>query len=193
VRTHAAIDSALDGILFIDEAYSLAGRGAEDFGSEAIETLLKRMEDDRDRLIVIVAGYTGPMEQFIASNPGLESRFTNYLNFPDYSAEELAEIFHRMAAQSGLVGAPETAAAVLALCRKLVATRTEHFGNAREMRNLFEAAVRNQSTRLVNSGQCDRDALTTLLPEDLPAEFGAAMSAPPETRPTVSRIAPRPG
>ena len=116
VRTHAVIDSALDGILFIDEAYSLAGRGAEDFGSEAIETLLKRMEDDRDRLIVIVAGYTGPMEQFIASNPGLESRFTNYLNFPDYPPEELAEIFHRMAAQSGLVCSPETATAVLALC-----------------------------------------------------------------------------
>ncbi len=177
VRTHAAIDSALDGILFIDEAYSLAGRGAEDFGSEAIETLLKRMEDDRDRLIVIVAGYTGPMEQFIASNPGLESRFTNYLNFPDYSVEELAEIFRRMAAQSGLVCVPDTAAAVLALCRKLVAVPTDHFGNAREMRNLFEAAVRNQSTRLVTSGQCDRDALTTLLPEDLPAEFG-----PPENR-----------
>jgi SpoVK/Ycf46/Vps4 family AAA+-type ATPase len=103
VRTHAAIDSALDGILFIDEAYALAGRGAEDFGNEAIETLLKRMEDDRDRLIVIVAGYTGPMEQFIASNPGLESRFTNYLKFPDYEPAELAEIFHRMAAQSGLV------------------------------------------------------------------------------------------
>jgi len=108
VRTHAVIDSALDGILFIDEAYSLAGRGAEDFGSEAIETLLKRMEDDRDRLIVIVAGYNDPMKQFIASNPGLESRFTNYLNFPDYQPAELLEIFHRMAAQSGLVCAPET-------------------------------------------------------------------------------------
>ena len=108
VRTHAVIDSALDGILFIDEAYLLAGRGAEDFGSEAIETLLKRMEDDRDRLIVIVAGYNEPMKQFIASNPGLESRFTNYLNFPDYQPEELLEIFRRMAAQSGLVCAPET-------------------------------------------------------------------------------------
>ena len=193
VRTHAAIDSALDGILFIDEAYSLAGRGAEDFGSEAIETLLKRMEDDRDRLIVIVAGYTGPMEQFISSNPGLESRFTNYLSFPDYSPEELAEIFNRMAAQSGLVCSPETADAVLALCKKLYAARNEQFGNAREMRNLFESAVRNQSTRLVSSGQCDRDALTTLLPEDLPANFGSGMPAPPETPPSNSRIAPRGG
>jgi hypothetical protein len=193
VRTHAAIDSALDGILFIDEAYSLAGRGAEDFGSEAIETLLKRMEDDRDRLIVIVAGYNEPMKQFIASNPGLESRFTNYLNFPDYKPEELLEIFHRMAAQSGLVCAPETEKKVLAICADLHAARNEQFGNAREMRNLFEAAVRNQSTRLVSSGQCDRDALTTLLPEDLPADFESGMPAPPETKPAASRIAPRPG
>jgi hypothetical protein len=170
VRTHAVIDSALDGILFIDEAYALAGRGAEDFGVEAIETLLKRMEDSRDRLIVIVAGYTGPMEGFIASNPGLQSRFTNYLKFPDYSPEELAEIFHRMAAQSGLICAPAAAAAVLALARKLHANRNEQFGNAREMRNLFESAVRNQSTRLVGSGQCDREALTTLLPADLPVD-----------------------
>jgi len=191
VRTHAAIDSALDGILFIDEAYSLAGRGAEDFGSEAIETLLKRMEDDRDRLIVIVAGYNEPMKQFIASNPGLESRFTNYLNFPDYQPEDLVEIFHRMAAQSGLVCAPETEKRVLALCRNLYAARNAQFGNAREMRNLFESAVRNQSTRLVASGQCDRDALTTLLPEDLPADFATGMSQTAETMPVSSRIAPR--
>lgn len=172
VRTHAVIDSALDGILFIDEAYSLAGRGAEDFGSEAIETLLKRMEDDRDRLIVIVAGYNEPMEKFIASNPGLESRFTNYLSFPDYSPQELVEIFQRMAAQSGLVCPPETTTAVLGICNKLYGARSSQFGNAREMRNLFEGAVRNQSTRLINSGQTDRNALTALLPEDLPADFG---------------------
>ena len=193
VRTHAAIDSALDGILFIDEAYSLAGRGAEDFGSEAIETLLKRMEDDRDRLIVIVAGYTGPMEEFINSNPGLESRFTNYLNFPDYQPEDLAEIFQRMAAQSGLVCSPETEKKVLTLCKNLYAARNAQFGNAREMRNLFESAVRNQSTRLVASGQCDRAALTTLLPEDVPDNFETGMSAPPETKPAASRIAPRAG
>jgi ATP-dependent Clp protease ATP-binding subunit ClpA len=193
VRTHAAIDSALDGILFIDEAYSLAGRGAEDFGNEAIETLLKRMEDDRDRLIVIVAGYNAPMEQFIASNPGLESRFTNYLNFPDYAPEELAEIFHRMAAQSGLVCSPETEQKVMTLCTNLYAARDEHFGNAREMRNLFESAVRNQSTRLVGSGDCDRDALTALLPEDVPANFTTGLPSSAAARPFSSRIATRPG
>lgn len=167
VRTHAMIDSALDGILFIDEAYALAGRGQEDFGTEAIETLLKRMEDDRDRLIVIVAGYTDPMRKFIAANPGLESRFTNFLNFPDYPPSDLAEIFHRMASASGLVCTPEAIQKVATLCTQLYARRNEQFGNAREMRNLFETAVRNQSSRLVNSGQCDRDALTRLLPEDL--------------------------
>jgi stage V sporulation protein K len=193
VRTNAVIDSALDGILFIDEAYALAGRGAEDFGVEAIETLLKRMEDERDRLVVIVAGYNEPMKQFITSNPGLESRFTNYLNFPDYSPDELAEIFHRMAAASGLVCAPDTEKKVLAVCNSLHAARSEQFGNAREMRNLFESAVRNQSTRLVGSGQCDRDALTTLLPEDLPADFETGMPALAETKPASSRIAPRAG
>jgi stage V sporulation protein K len=193
VRTHAMIDSALDGILFIDEAYSLAGRGAEDYGNEAIETLLKRMEDDRNRLIVIVAGYNEPMKQFIASNPGLESRFTNYLNFPDYAPEELLEIFHRMAAQSGLVCSPETEKQVLVVCKTLHAARNEQFGNAREMRNLFESAVRNQSTRLVNSGQSDRDALTTLLPEDLPANFTTGMSAPSAAKPFSSKIAPKAG
>jgi stage V sporulation protein K len=194
VRTHAAIDSALDGILFIDEAYSLAGRGAEDFGNEAIETLLKRMEDDRDRLIVIVAGYTAPMEQFIGANPGLESRFTNYLNFPDYQPKDLVEIFHRMAAQSGLVCSPEAEKKVLTLCSNLYSARNSQFGNAREMRNLFEAAVRNQSTRLVASGQCDRNALTTLLPEDLPEDFETGMPSPPQSpKLPSSRIAPKPG
>jgi hypothetical protein len=193
VRTHAAIDSALDGILFIDEAYSLAGRGAEDFGSEAIETLLKRMEDERDRLIVIVAGYTKPMEQFIASNPGLESRFTNYLNFPDYQPEELLEIFHRMASQSGLICSPDADQKARDICGRLHAMRNEQFGNAREMRNLFEAAVRNQSTRLVASGCCDRENLIVLLPEDLPDSFEPGIPSTTIGKPLFSRIAPRSG
>jgi hypothetical protein len=193
VRTHAAIDSALDGILFIDEAYSLAGKGAEDFGLEAIETLLKRMEDERDRLIVIVAGYTKPMEQFIASNPGLESRFTNYLSFPDYQPEELLEIFHRMASQSGLICTPDADKKVRDICMQLHARRNEQFGNAREMRNLFEAAVRNQSTRLVASGRYDREALISLQPEDLPANIEPGIPSAPFVNPSSSRIAPQSG
>lgn len=190
-RTDAVIDSALDGILFIDEAYSLVGKGAEDFGQEAIETLLKRMEDDRDRLIVIVAGYTGPMEEFIASNPGLESRFTNYLRFPDYSPEELAEIFHRMAAQSGLVSTPEVEKKILEMCARLPGERGDHFGNAREMRNLFEAAVRNQSSRLVAGGKFGRDDLITLQVADLPDEIGPDLPSSSGGRPFPSRIQPR--
>ena len=190
---------ALDGILFIDEAYALAGRGAEDFGSEAIgETLLKRMEDDRDRLIVIVAGYTGPMEQFIASNPGLESRFTNYLKFPDYQPAELEEIFHRMAATSGLVcSAGRGQARQGRVCQPLCEKRNEQFGNATGDAELFrESAVRNQSNvcRLVARQPLRyRESLTTLMPEDLPTDIGTTIPAPAASKSAVSRIAPRPG
>ena len=93
VKTNKIIDSALDGVLFIDEAYTLAQGGSEDYGREAIATLLKRMEDNRGRLVVILAGYTNEIEQFIDSNPGLRSRFNRYIHFDDYTAEELYEIF----------------------------------------------------------------------------------------------------
>jgi stage V sporulation protein K len=192
VRTHAVIDSALDGILFIDEAYNLAGRGQEDFGGEAIETLLKRMEDDRNRLIVIVAGYTELMQQFINSNPGLESRFTNYLKFEDFQPEQLQEIFRRMTLHSGLTCSPEADRKVIELCAQLYARRNEQFGNARAMRNLFELAVRNQSMRVITSGRTDREALTLLQPEDLPIDADIAVAAPPDRETQKSRIAPRP-
>ena len=93
IKTNKIIDTAMDGVLFIDEAYSLISQGDNDYGKEAIATLLKRMEDDRDRLIVILAGYTEEMKEFINSNPGLQSRFNRYIEFPDYSADELFQIF----------------------------------------------------------------------------------------------------
>ena len=141
----------------------------------------------------IVWCYTGPMEQFLASNPGLESRFTNYLKFPDYQPDELIEIFHRLAAQSGLVCSPEAEKKVATLCAGLYAARNEQFGNAREMRNLFEVAVRNQSSRLATSGQYDRDSLTRLLPEDLPDTCQPGIPAPPPSKFAPSRIAVKPG
>jgi SpoVK/Ycf46/Vps4 family AAA+-type ATPase len=101
-RTNAIIDRALDGVLFIDEAYSLV-KGQDDFGDEAIETLLKRMEDNRDRLIVIVAGYPQEMERFVRSNPGLQSRFSRFLEFPDYAPFELCRIFGLMCRRNGMV------------------------------------------------------------------------------------------
>ena len=104
-RTNAVVDSALDGILFIDEAYSLV-KEQEDFGQEAIETLLKRMEDNRDRLIVIVAGYPAEMERFVNSNPGLHSRFTRFIEFPDYGPQELCRIFALMCRKNGLTASP---------------------------------------------------------------------------------------
>ena len=99
IKTNKVIDEALDGVLFIDEAYTLAKGSENDFGQEAIDTLLKRMEDDRDRLVVIVAGYTKEIKAFIDSNPGLSSRFNRYINFPDYTKTELTEIFKRLASK----------------------------------------------------------------------------------------------
>ena len=101
IKTAEVIKSALDGVLFIDEAYALTNRGENDFGKEAVETLLKMMEDNRDRLVVIVAGYVDEMETFVHSNPGLESRFNRFWNFPDYSVEEMLAIFDMRCGKSG--------------------------------------------------------------------------------------------
>jgi Cdc6-like AAA superfamily ATPase len=167
IKTNALIDSALDGILFIDEAYSLAGQGKEDFGKEAIDTLLKRMEDNRDRLIVVVAGYNEEMDMFVKSNPGLESRFTNYVNFPDYSSGELCEIFQAMARSSGLVCSEDLLVCLKERVDVLLAENRKGFGNAREMRNLFEATVIRQATRLSDGGSIDDGELHVLTAKDL--------------------------
>jgi Holliday junction resolvasome RuvABC ATP-dependent DNA helicase subunit/DNA-directed RNA polymerase subunit RPC12/RpoP len=165
-KTNAAIDSALDGILFIDEAYTLAKEG-NDYGREAIDTLLKRMEDNRDRLIVIVAGYTEEMRRFISANPGLQSRFTNYIEFPDYTPEECCRIFESMAAADGMVCSDE-------LRQKLVGyffaehDRQAHFGNARLVRNVFEGAVSKQATRLSKQSNMTAEILSKLDANDLP-------------------------
>lgn len=156
-RTLEVCKSALDGVLFIDEAYSLAGEGS-DFGREAIDTLLKFMEDNRARMVVIVAGYPGPMRQFIAANPGLSSRFTRTVEFPTYSSDELVEILRRMAeAQSYLL--PEDVAGVLTPWingRKAA----EDWGNAREMRTVLEKARGFHALRLAQERDGDLRALT---------------------------------
>src|SRR5438876_2200479 len=137
-RTNAVIDSALDGILFIDEAYSLV-KEHEDYGQEAIETLLKRMEDDRDRMIVIVAGYPEEMNRFITSNPGLHSRFTRFVDFPDYSPQELCRIFALICRKNGLSLTPELKEKILHHFHDLHRERRETFGTARLVRTCFEA------------------------------------------------------
>ena len=171
LKTDRVIKRALDGVLFIDEAYALSrGDERQDFGPEAIETLLKRMEDYRHRLVVIVAGYPRLMHQFLNSNPGLRSRFSREITFPDYSTDELLAIAHTFARDNEYVfgdGADETFRRILA-----GAARGERFGNARLVRTLFEQALNAQALRLkAVSGDelagLEREELMTLRPPDL--------------------------
>ncbi|MBD2461489.1 AAA family ATPase [Oscillatoria sp. FACHB-1407] len=172
-QTSAKVDelvkSALDGVLFIDEAYALKPAGAgHDFGQEAIDTLIKRMEDYRDRLVVIVAGYTDEMDTFIESNPGLKSRFNRYFYFNDYTPDELLEIYIKMAAKSNFKltdAAKETLRDVL---YSFYTDRDRTFGNARLVRNLFEKTVERQANRLAVMSSLTDEVLTTILPEDVP-------------------------
>jgi hypothetical protein len=173
-KTNAVIDRALDGILFIDEAYSLV-KDQEDFGSEAIETLLKRMEDNRDRLIVIVAGYPEEMDRFIRSNPGLQSRFSRFIEFPDYSPHELCRIFGGMCRRNGLMLAPALREKIMHHFHDLWRGRDEHFGNARLVRNCFEAVIVAQANRLASTGRMEPENLSRLEPEDLASEAGVAL------------------
>lgn len=168
VKTNAMIDAARDGILFIDEAYSLI-KEHEDFGQEAIETLIKRMEDDRDRLIVIVAGYPEKMERFIQSNPGLHSRFNRTIAFPDYVPGELCRIFSLLCRRSGLTLAPGLREKLVHYCHRVHANREQNFGNARLVRNLFEEVINAQASRLADATELDAQALTALLPVDFAA------------------------
>lgn len=166
VKTNKIIDKALDGVLFIDEAYSLVAQG-EDFGQEAVATLLKRMEDDRDRLIVILAGYTDEMEEFINSNPGLRSRFNRYIFFPDYSADELAEIFFSIAAKHEYTMTNEVKEYVLEKFHEVVANKPKDFGNARYVRNLFERIVQAQANRLAKETNLSKGMLTEICIDDI--------------------------
>jgi hypothetical protein len=175
-KTNAMVDSALDGILFIDEAYSLA-KDQNDFGREAIETLLKRMEDDRGRLIVIVAGYPEPMERFIRSNPGLQSRFTRHVEFPDYTPVELCRIFTLMCRKHGLVLTPDLREIILHHFLLLHHARDEHFGNARLVRNTFEAVVNAQASRLANTMSLDTTTLSRLEAQDLQSPAAELLTA----------------
>jgi stage V sporulation protein K len=179
IKTERVVRRALDGVLFVDEAYSLARESERlDFGDEAIETLLKRMEDHRHRLVVIVAGYPRLMRRFLESNPGLRSRFSREIEFPDYSTGELVEIFGHFAADAQYAlgkGAEETLREILAR-----AERDESFGNARFARTLFEQSLNAQALRL-GSGDVERlapDELMCLTPEDLGAGARALGESP---------------
>jgi stage V sporulation protein K len=168
IKTREVIDRTRPGVLFIDEAYALTPRVDADFGHEAIATLVKAMEDFRHELAVIVAGYDELMQEFIASNPGLRSRFRTFIAFPDYSAAELTRIFEHMVSRAGLALADGTLAAAEAVFSQ--AAGKHDFGNARFVRSLFEQAYARMATRAAADGSLSLDELGTLLPEDIAAD-----------------------
>jgi hypothetical protein len=175
-KTHRKIDEALGGLLFIDEAYSLIADGREDpYGHEAVSALLKRMEDDRTRLAVILAGYPEPLSKLLASNPGLSSRFTTQLTFEDYSPGELGQIFKTLCEQNqySVVG-PAQGRLLLALVW-LHQQRDEHFGNGRLVRNIFEQSIRRLANRVAGIAPLTKELLTTFEAEDI------ALQSVPET------------
>ena len=168
IKTSEVIGKAMGGVLFIDEAYALTDRGADDFGQEAVDTLLKAMEDHREDLVVIVAGYTERMERFIHSNPGLESRFNRFLHFPDYTVEELAAIFDMRCESSGYTLAQDARDELSALLEHH-SREGDGFGNARGVRNLFERAVSAQADRLAAEENVTKETLMLLTADDLRA------------------------
>ena len=179
-KTSKVIDSAMDGILFIDEAYSLASGGESDFGPEAIQTLLKRVEDDRERLAVILAGYPREMEDFFDSNTGLRSRFSRTFEFKDYSPLELKDIFCRIAKGKNYLISPEAEQAVLGIMEEVYQNRDSHFGNGRMVRSLFEKAIQNQSDRIVELEDLSNEEFITISEGDIMKAAPAIKKAPGE-------------
>ena len=165
IKTQKVIEKAMGGVLFIDEAYALNGRSENDFGQEAIDTILKAMEDHRDDLVVIVAGYTDLMDRFIHSNPGLESRFNRFLLFDDYTTDEMVEIF-RMQCKKGCYQLTEEARPLI---RDYIAEESadDSFGNARGVRNLFEHVLVAQNNRLAAMEKITREDLMTITADDV--------------------------
>ena len=171
IKTNQLVDQALGGVLFIDEAYTLKSSDGDTFGAEAIDTLLKRLEDDRGKFICIVAGYTDQMHDFIDTNPGLKSRFTQTIHFDDYTPDELTEIFLHLAQDKSFTIDDDTRAAIHRQFEQLYLRRDKNFGNAREARRIFNEAVERQSQRLVklmnDPGFQEKD-MYSLTKDDLP-------------------------
>ncbi|MEE4560830.1 AAA family ATPase [Paenibacillus polymyxa] len=169
-KTRDLVKKSLGGVLFIDEAYSLARGGEKDFGKEAIDTLVKAMEDQKNQFILILAGYSGEMDFFLRTNPGLPSRFPIQLDFPDYTVDQLIQISEMMAKERDYILMPQS---ILKMKEHLLNERNDSphaFSNARYVRNVIEKAIRHQAVRLLNqyrSGQPGKQELMTLRPEDL--------------------------
>lgn len=168
IKVHEIIEQAIGGVLFIDEAYSLVNPDVpNDFGSEAVDALVKLMEDHRDNLVIIVAGYTDEMKTFLKSNTGLISRFNKFINFPDYSRDELIDIMEVMADGAGLKIEEGAKELVLEQLGSMGQEEWEDFGNARGIRNMFEKIVTNQANRLVQIGTPTKEQLMTIVAQDV--------------------------
>ena len=171
IKTNQLIDTAMGGVLFIDEAYTLKSNDGDAFGAEAIDTLLKRLEDDRGKFICIVAGYTDQMHDFIDTNPGLKSRFTQTIHFDDYTPDELTQIFLNLAKAKNFTISDETQGAIHRQFEQLYLRRDKNFGNAREARRIFDEAVERQSQRLVgqmSAPDFKEEDMYRIVTEDLP-------------------------
>lgn len=172
IKVQKVVESAIGGVLFIDEAYTLYDPNTEhNFGQEAIDTLLKLMEDYRQDLIVIVAGYPDLMGKFLQSNPGLQSRFNKFIRFEDFSPKELCEIFSSLCAQAGYLFEKEFETATANSFQAAYKNRDKHFGNGRLVRNIFEQMIANQSNRLAQIQEPTKNELQTLTVADLPEIF----------------------
>jgi SpoVK/Ycf46/Vps4 family AAA+-type ATPase len=168
LKVQEVVTSALGGVLFIDEAYALARVESDnDYGAEAIETLLKLMEDNRDDLVVIVAGYTAEMRLFLSSNPGIRSRFNKFIEFPDYSVDELAQIFDYICKQSSYVVNDAGKRELRSILERVHTRRDPGFSNARAVRNYFEQAIAHHANRMATKSAPTVEELTTLTEDDL--------------------------
>ncbi|MCL2067273.1 MAG: AAA family ATPase [Treponema sp.] len=176
-QTNNACDSSMGGILFIDEVYTLKQNDSDSFGQECIDTLLKRMEDDRGKFIVIVAGYRNPMENFLTANEGLKSRFTKYFNLEDYTPDELAAIFASLAGKQSFIVPTDTNDKIISFFKDRCARKTKDFANGREARNLMDETRKNQAERLstTNIASLSKEDTLTFLPEDIPASTSEKM------------------
>ena len=167
-RVNAMCDSALNGVLFIDEAYAITqSESGNDYGAEAVATLLKRMEDDRDRLVVIVAGYTNEMKKFIDTNPGLQSRFNRYIHFPDYSSDDLYKIFRKYLKKNEYTITKEAAAYLKERLDYAVEHKDRNFGNSRFVRNVFEKTIQAQANRIAKAGKVPDNELVEITLADV--------------------------